>query len=255
MSKTSLYYKVLGLLLLVAVFYVGFKLGGDKKEVNTNTTVVSAKIVGKTSTISISSKDIKETNFIGKMPVIVGSGVLADAARKYIDQTISDFRTQANTDVPDMRKQFGANSPTASYEIDVDAKYAKASKTESIIMSVYAYTGGANGNENFKVITASLASGKILSLADVVKKGERTVFTVFVQKQLFAWKPSGADVSPVFPEDVNALKFNSFSNWSFDDKNLIIYFAKYEVGPGVLGAFAFPIPLNTIETFLDPTYL
>jgi hypothetical protein len=55
----------------------------------------------------------------------------------------------------------------------------------------------------------------------------------------------------VFPEDVAALTFDSFTNWSMDDKNLIIYFDQYEIGPSVLGEVAFPLPLEKIKSFLN----
>jgi hypothetical protein len=84
---------------------------------------------------------------------------------------------------------------------------------------------------------------------------ERNDFTEFVRRELNAWKPAGADGPVVFPEDVKNLQFDSFVNWSIDGENLIIYFDKYEIGPGVLGAVAFLIPLNKIKDFLEPIYL
>jgi hypothetical protein len=49
---------------------------------------------------------------------------------------------------------------------------------------------------------------------------------------------------------VDNLKFESFSNWSMDEENLTLYFSQYEIGPGVLGPVAFPIPLTKIKDFL-----
>ncbi len=206
------------------------------------------------SEITISTKNIKEENFSGKVAVVAGKSLLAQKAEEYINQTVADFRKQANTDVPDMRAKFGADSPTAQYEIDIDAKYINGKKAESVVMLVYNYTGGAHGNSVYKVITTSLSNGKILSLSDVITKGEEKAFTAFVKKELNAWRPEGADASPVFPEDVAALKFDSFVNWSLDEKNLILYFDQYAIGPGALGPVAFPIQLVKIRNFLDLIY-
>jgi hypothetical protein len=75
-----------------------------------------------------------------------------------------------------------------------------------------------------------------------------------VKKELNTWHPEGSDVSPVFPDEVKGLEFNSFTNWSLNDKNLIIYFDKYSIGPGALGAVEFPLPLNKISNFLDSNF-
>ncbi|HEV7424641.1 MAG TPA: DUF3298 domain-containing protein [Candidatus Paceibacterota bacterium] len=207
-----------------------------------------------TPSVTISTKKIKEENFSGTIPVIFGSRQVAVKARAYIETTVAEFRKQANADVPDMRKEFGANNPITQYEIDIDAKYAKSEKTESIIMSVYTYTGGAHGITLYKVITASLSSGKILSLASVIKKEQQNAFTEFVKKELNNWHDPSDNSLFVFPDTVKDLTFNSFANWSLDEKNLIIYFDQYEIGPGVIGETVFPLPFAKIKDFLVADY-
>ncbi|MEJ0001851.1 MAG: DUF3298 domain-containing protein [bacterium] len=204
--------------------------------------------------ISISEKDIKEDNFTGKQPVITGSAEIATAARAYIDKTVGDFRTQANADVPDMRAKFGADSPPATYTIEIEAKYQKGGKTDSIILTGYAYTGGANGNSSYKVFTASHATGKMITLSDAIKSDQQAAFTAFVKKKLIAWRPQGSDTNVVFADAVGDLNFSSFDSWSMDSKNLTIYFDKYEIGPGVLGAVPFLIPLTELDTYLAAPY-
>lgn len=204
--------------------------------------------------ISISSKDIKEKNFTGKVAVVSGEGVLAKTAQAYINETVADFKKQADKDVPDMREKFGADSPTADYEINIDAKDIKGGETESIAMLTYTYTGGAHGNSVYKVITVS-SGGEILSLGDVIKTDKQSAFTDFVKKELKSWRPdSSMTSSPIFPEEVQALKFNSFANWSLDDKNLTIYFGQYDIGPGALGPVAFTLSREKVKAFLNANY-
>lgn len=213
-----------------------------------------------TNRVSIQNKDIEEENFSGKVAMISGESLLATRARAFVDEIVADFRKQADTDVPDMRKQFGADSPTAQYEIDIDAKYIESKKTESIIVSVYSYTGGAHGSSFYKSFTTSIPDGKnparLLSLSDVVKKDKEIAFTEFVKRELNSWRPENSSSSPVFPEEVQGLKFDSFTNWSFDsdNKNLIIYFSQYEIGPGVLGAVAFPLSIEKVSEFLNSNF-
>jgi hypothetical protein len=53
---------------------------------------------------------------------------------------------------------------------------------------------------------------------------------------------------------VASLTFDSFSNFSFGKNNLIIYFDKFAVGPGVLGAITFPLPFSQTRTFFVQGY-
>src|ERR1051326_4846374 len=146
-NKVTWYSKLLAVVLFVAVFYIGFNLGQQKKEI---TSVKAPEEQSPAKTISpavtIASENINEENFSGKMPVLSGTSATVAPAKKYIDQTIADFRKEANTDVPDLRAKFGASAPPAQYEIDINAKYVKGAKTESIVLTVYTYTGGAHGS-------------------------------------------------------------------------------------------------------------
>lgn len=249
-NKVTWYSKLLAIVLFVLTFYIGFNLGEQKREINTNNEISQKKIKTETNSVQITTKKIKEENFTGSVAVISGTSVAASESRKYIEQTIVDFRTQADTDVPALRKEFGADSPTANYEIDINAKYVKSEKTESIAMIIYMYTGGAHGNSSYKVITTD-ATGKILALSDVIKKNRYLAFAEFVKKELNNWRPEGSDTPPVFEDYVKDLNFDSFANWSMDDKNLIIYFSQYEIGPGVLGAVEFPLSLEKVKGFLQ----
>jgi hypothetical protein len=205
--------------------------------------------------VSVKTENIKEDNFTGKVAVISGSSEVAVQAQAYADEQVTAFREQANTDVPPMRAQYGTDSPTANYEIQIDAKYTKGLKTESVVLNAYTYTGGAHGSSWYKVFTASLPDGKILDLSDVVKDDQRAAFTAFVKKELAAWRPEGSTAAVTFPEDVEALTFDSFTEWSLDDKALTIYFSQYEIGPGALGAVPFALPLTKARTFLDASFL
>lgn len=211
---------------------------------------VLPETVEKTAATTITKQEIKKENYSGSQPVISGTSPLAAAARTYVDNAISEFEMQANADVPAMREEFGPDSPPASYTIDIDAKAVDGPGTASIVLTQYVYTGGAHGSSTYKVFTASRESGALLTLRDVIRADKQTAFTEFIQKKLLAWSPDSNTSAPVvFPEDVTNLSFASFENWTLDDKNLTLYFSQYEIGPGVLGAVAFPIPLADIAAF------
>ncbi len=239
------------IVIIIALCIVIFK----KKTININPT--SENIVDKQeepyvpSPITIKDEDILENNFTGTKSVIEGSSVLAQTAEKYIEDEILTFKQSADVDVPDMRAKFGSDSPTANYELDIQANHIKNEKTESIIIDEYVYTGGANGNNIYKVFTASLTNGHILALSDVIDSSHQQSFMDFLKKKLINWRPEGVEGTVVFKDEVNKLNFSDLSNWAYDDKgNLVIYFDKYEIGPGALGAIPFKVKLSEIKDFL-----
>jgi len=247
-NKAIGYVVVLVVLLAVGLFFKQSKTAVVLPE------TTKEKVAENTPAISITSKDIKEENFTGTMPVISGASPIVIVAQAYVDDTVDEFRKKANIEVPDIRKEFGEDSAGVNYEIDIGAKYIKSEKTESIVMSVYTYTGGAHGSSSYRVMTASQIGGKILSLSNVIKKDKQTAFTTLVKKELSNWRPEKAAGSVIFEDAVKDLTFDSFRNWSLDGKNLIVYFEQYEIGPGVLGPVAFPLSLDKIKDFLEPAY-
>ena len=88
----------------------------------------------------------------------------------------------------------------------------------------------------------------------LVDVSEPKFFANFVKKDLKAWRPEGSTESVVFEDEVKNLNFDSFVNWSLDDKNLILYFDKYQIGPGALGAVAFSLKLEKIKNYLEPVF-
>lgn len=239
------------LVALIVLIIIGLYLRYQEKDAPiTENAVQNETTTG--GSLSISSKDIKEENFSGKVSVIKGSSELAIKSQSYINEAVAEFKKQADTDVPAMRKEFGEDSSAGQYELIIEAKHAKSEKAESVIMLYYGYTGGAHGNSLYKVITASPKDGKILSLSDVIKKDKQDAFTALIKRELLAWRPDETmDSSPVFVEDVETLKFDSFANWSLDEKNLTLYFSQYEIGPGVLGPVTFPVPIEKVKDFLQ----
>lgn len=248
---------VILVLILVIVGLGGMLLKKTNQPTTVETTAKSETNTTEESTptpVEKTEESISEENFTGTKSIIKGSSLIAERARSYIDETIATFKKSADEEVPDMRAKFGADSPTAKYEIDMKASYVKSTKTESIIIDSYVYTGGANGDDSYKVFTASRSSGKLLVLADIIEASKHDQFVLYVKKALADWRPEGGKNPVVFPEEVGALTFDSFSNFSLDNKNLIIYFDKFAIGPGVLGAVAFPIPRIKIKDLLVSEY-
>jgi hypothetical protein len=195
--------------------------------------------------ISISEVPINETNYSGKSVVITGSGTLADTARAYIADEIATFSQEANSDImPDV--------PSGQDTIDIEGSYQKGSAYDSIILSEYLYTGGANGMSIYKVFTTSHATGAITSIKDIIAQSEEQAFVTYVKQKLLAYEPdSNTDYGQViFPEDIANVTMDSFDDWSMDDKNLTLYFDKDTVAAGAVGAIKLDLPLSEVAKFL-----
>ncbi len=199
--------------------------------------------------VTIMEATIDEPNYTGTKPVIGGKSALADAARAYIKNAIDTFAESADKEVPNMRKQYGNDAPPAHYTIDINATLIENAATQSIVIDSYLYTGGANGNSSYKVFTAT-RDDKLLGIKDIVKPDTQSSFVAAVKKQLLTYSPDGTTPS-VFPDEVKNLTIDSFSNFSFTDKTMVIYFDKYQIGPGALGAVAFPVQLSLIQQYIQ----
>jgi hypothetical protein len=241
--------KVIGFIVVVIIAFIYvYSTKEPGKEV---AQTVPQEQTAKKEPITITKKDIKEENFTGSSITITGENTLAKTAREYVNTSISDFRARANVEVPDLKKQFGPDVSAAEYSIDFDGTYLESEKTESLVISSYAYTGGANGMSTYKVFTASKADGHIIPVTEAVKKDSQAVFVKAVQDALIAWRPEGMEETPVFKDEVAKLTIADMANWSLDDKNLTVYFDKYAVGPGALGPVAMPIPYAKVRSFLS----
>jgi hypothetical protein len=241
--------KIVGFVVVVIIAFVYVYYTREPKEVVTQNSTPDPVVL--TQKPVVSKKEIKEENFSGSTLSIAGESILAKESRKYVVSTIDDFRKRANEEVPDLKKQFGPDVPTAEYSIDMDGTYLESDKTQSLVIGSYVYTGGANGMSLYKVFTASKKDGHIIPITEAIKKESQTDFVKVLKDDLMAWKPEGMDESPVFKDEVEKLTLKDMANWSLDNNNLYIYFDKYTIGPGALGPVTFPLPIYSVKQFIN----
>ncbi|MBP7831941.1 MAG: DUF3298 domain-containing protein [Candidatus Pacebacteria bacterium] len=244
MSNTA---KIIVVILLVAVVG-GYAFRRASRPEPTNEQPIIQEPVVVEEAFSITKKEIKEDNFSGTMPEIKGKSALAASARAYVEKTVADFRERANLEVPDLRKEFG-DLPPAHYTIEIEATHFSGSTTESILLNEYIYTGGANGMSLYTAFTVEKATDTILSLKDVIILEKQKAFADLVKKRLLAAGKAGT--LSIFPEDVNKLSFESFTDFAFDDTSLILYFDKYAIAPGASGPIAYKIPTADLKADLS----
>lgn len=251
LNKVTWYSKLLAVVLFVLTFYIGFELGVKKGSIPETEAPRQESVTENLTPVRIKEIEISEENFSGKTINIEGTGLLVLSAQSYVDNTLKEFKDQADRDVPEMKERFGNDNPSANYNLTIGAKYLNNSKTESVVISVYSYTGGAHGSSYYKVFTSSKKNQKIIPIYNLVKKESVDEFVLAVKKEIYAWRPEKETDSPVFGDVVEVLKLDDFSDWSMDDRYLTIYFSQYAIGPGVLGQVEIQIPIEKVGGFLS----
>lgn len=189
---------------------------------------------------------IDNENLTGSYSEILGESVAAKSAREYIKKKESELQTQADTDLPEMRKEFPDAFADRKYALEIDANILSSDNTQSIVLLEYVYTGGANGNSLYTSFTQD-DEGNMLTLKDVVPYDKHEAFMSLVKQRLREYElPEGEKVD-LFPESINELTFAHLKNFALENDDLNIYFDKYEVGPGVVGPIVLTIS-NIKET-------
>jgi hypothetical protein len=199
------------------------------------------------ATLAISEEKISEENFSGTIPHISGTSPLATLATDFLAKEIDAFKARADAEVPERAAEFGVGSPPATYTIDITATVKRSAHTESIIFDEYQYMGGANGMSKYRVLTIDSVDGHQISIAELIAQDQQDAFVAFVKKQL---QSGPHKIEGLFPEEVAKLTLDDFEQWSLTDSELSIYFDKYTIGPGALGAVAFPIATADAVAYL-----
>lgn len=197
--------------------------------------------------VNISEEAVKEQNFTGKRPVFAGTGSLVSLSGQYVDQYFADFKKTADAEVPEMIKEFGPDSSAGKYSLELEANLVIGKDTTSVVMSGYDYRGGANGNSFYKAITVSNETGEQIQITDLIKQEKQQEFVAFVKNKILTeWKDRG-----IFPEAVQMVTMELLSNWSMDENGaLTIYFDKYAVGAGAMGATKLVIPAVDLQKYM-----
>lgn len=199
---------------------------------------------------TISSTQIDTEYFSGQSVQIQGTSVAAKAAHQHAEERFAAFAQRATTEVPELREQFGPEAPAGTYELRLDASVISGTNTESIVIAEYEYTGGANGMSTYTTFTSLKKGGDLLSLRNIIRPDQTEAFTNEVRNRLTQWAEE-TEGAMLFAEDVSALTFDSFYSWSLSEDMLTIYFSKYAVGPGAIGAITIPLPLSELAAFLQ----
>lgn len=113
----------------------------------------------------------------------------------------------------------------------------------SLVLTNYAFSGGAHGITIMKSLTFDLETGKLYQLDDLFKAGSNyvDVLSEIIKEQI-----EERDI-PVITE-FNKIRPNQ--DFYIADKALVIYFQLYELAPYVYGFPQFPISVYEIQDII-----
>lgn len=238
METTKKTTTILTFILLAVIIFTLWFFSQNKKTISEPTT----------ETPQITITEVSGELFTGSYPVVMGDSALAKMVNEYVSQTVAEFKEAADRDIPTIKEEFGADVPSANYSLIITPEYKKSATTESVVLEVYNYTGGANGNSTHKTFTVD-SQGKQILLSDIIRGDAKDAFTALVKKAILDWRVEGQEGPLAFAEDVEALTFDSFDKFALTDDALIVYFNKYDVTPGYVGAPSFALPLSEVGQY------
>ncbi len=247
--KVTWYSKLFAVVLFVGVFYLGFYLGAQNQAAVDTYQSINKELSKATEYVpfSVETKQEKNENYTAEYPVFKGSDAVVRFGNNWVKNVLKDFAEEANTDVPKLRADFGADSPVANYNITIKGTKESSKKTDTVVLSMYTYTGGANGTELYYTITAD-KSGKLLMIDDVVKPEKQADFVKLVKNEVL--KYGQGELGMIFPEAVAGISMETLNKWAFTEDGMKIYFDKYEVAPGAAGALSILLPKDQIADYI-----
>lgn len=199
-------------------------------------------------TIEESKKDINMESIKGeiKIPLIKEpsnnfTNGINESLKEWSDSWLKDLEDLAKKYEQDSAKD---NIPFRPFE--VATMYSIQNQKcpyLSFYIDYYQFTGGAHGITTRKTYNYDLNRNKELSLKDLFKEGYnyKDVINREINNQIQKNKDN-------YFTDKNGFKGISDSQaFTFDDKEITIYFQQYEIAPYVTGIPSFNIPKNLLK--------
>jgi hypothetical protein len=159
---------------------------------------------------------------------------------------LAEFR-QTSAENEAAREANGAPAmPLSSYSFNASWENAQTNSSYISFIERYGYwNGGANGDEDLDTFNYDFSKGKIMTLADlfpgVSDYLERISRTARAQLYDSLGASSNSYVQTMINEGT-VPTVDNFSNFTFTDYNVTIYFPKYAVAPGSAGEQKVVIP-------------
>lgn len=223
--------KIMLVLALSVLFYIGFTTIADKKSGSISQFIVN---------IETEMQETDEFTYFINIPTF-NSENINEPIHQWIANEKEEFLQEVDENVmKDYRSHL--NIKVDIEEVNHDFY--------NIILASDRYTGGANGVSSTKVFTLDTGSQELLSIYDVIKNDtkSRELLLSLVANH---FKSNEATEFYIFEDMLKeAFKELDHLKWSINHKAFSLYFDKYEIAAGALGRVKVDLPLESLDSVL-----
>ena len=145
------------------------------------------------------------------------------------------------------------------YPYTMDITYSITSygaDIQSILFSIYEFTGGAHGNLYFHAITYDVANDMQIEFLDLFQEEFNPLWTIspIVQESLLMQLEDMSDADWI-ADGTGDEVFENYQNFVVTDEALVFHFPPYQVAPYAAGPQSVSIPWADINVVLAPPFL
>ena len=220
------------------------------------TSQAPASPLGGTSYVEHSQYYDIAANYASSTPLAGSANTTAVVQMKqFVSDTIAQFKTDGNfasltaADITTLGLDRGRKET-------LEIKYLMASspRTASYIFTVYEDTLGAHGNTFFHTFTFDKATGASLALGDLFTPGSGYLATLSALSRAKLPKIIGDNGNAQMLESGTTPDAKNFSDFFFDNHNLVVLFDPYKVAPYSSGPQTLYIPTSELGSLLKTEY-
>lgn len=122
--------------------------------------------------------------------------------------------------------------------VDYETQYNKGGLL-SLVVSIYAYTGGAHGMTHWEPLNLDLTTGRHLTFADLFPdKGSRSAMAEVVEARI------KAEPEIFFLEGFDSSMFSESQTFYLREGEIVVFFGLYEIAPYSSGIQEFALPVR-----------
>jgi len=190
----------------------------------------------------------------------VSSGANADALvtmRNALGSMVASFKSDGNFSnlTPEDIKMMGFDQGRKE-SLSVKYLISSSVNTVSYIYTIYTDTLGAHPNGTFRTFTFDTNTGKELALSDLFTGSTYldTLSTIARAKLPAIIGAENISSDADFIKSGTTPEEQNFQNFFFDNKDFVILFPPYQVGPYALGPQTLRIPVSELKDILKPEF-
>jgi hypothetical protein len=126
----------------------------------------------------------------------------------------------------------------------------------SVVVKNEGFLGGAHGFSDEQIFVFDGKSGRVLTWDDILSPDSKAIFLKAAEAEF----RRARDIKPMETLEEAGFTFddNTFSlsqNFALTDKGISLHYNPYEVGPYVMGATDFVVPLDVVGPALNPSVI